>query len=182
VASGLNSQTIINLAENGFTNKVLFANLEPDDTNELHIDLLAQKKALRKLCSAHMMGNMIQGGQTLQPPPTTPINHQQNVSSNLATILGFGTGGSTTDQSTRHNAGSGERVYLDPPQLYVAQTEGKTSGHHGLYQCHRARGCCEGGTTENPVGKCEAHAMGGGSATNHDGAANTGSATEGCHF
>jgi len=90
VASGLNNQTIINLAENGFTNKVLLANFEPDDIDELHIELLAQKKAPRKLCSAHMMANMIQGGQTLQPPSTTPINHQQNVSSNLATLLGFG--------------------------------------------------------------------------------------------
>ena len=65
-----------------------------------------------------MMGYIIQGRRTLQSPPqpspTTPINHQQHVSSNLAKLLGFAAGGSTPDQATRHNEGSGERVDLDP--------------------------------------------------------------------
>ncbi|KAK2169991.1 hypothetical protein LSH36_5g09019 [Paralvinella palmiformis] len=146
-------------ADLGTTPKVLFANLEPDDMNELHIDLLAQKKALRKLCSAHMMGNMIQGGQTLQSPPTTPTNHQQNVSSNLATILGFGTGGSTTDQSTRHNAGSGERVYLDPLNYMLPKQKVK---HLDITDYINATGqevVVKAGPKKIQLGKCEVHAM-----------------------
>ena len=130
MAGGLNSQTTINLAENGFINKVLFANLEPDDIDELYIELLAQKKALGKLCTAHMMGNKTQGRRTLQSPPqpspTTPINHHQNVSFNLATLLEFAAGESTPDQLTRHGPGSGERVDKVPSTICCLNKKGNT--------------------------------------------------------